>query len=748
MINNQIAPQNSEEEFEKEIHLRDYLVVVQKRKTIVLAFIILAALITVLQVSSAVPVYTAATEVLIERNQAARSLQNQFSYYDPTFLATQTEIIKSANVAKRVVEKLQLDTKYRHYYFKNSQKTTSLFGTVKEKVKSLVPSFLFGGGISEPQPTAQNPVVKDVANGVEENTPTSEVDILAGIIRGGLSIKPVAETKIVRITYNDKNPLMAKLVANAVVAAYMEEILEIKLSTTNYSLQWMTSKANEERAKLEEAEVTLQKYMRANDLVTVENKLAIYPQRLSEFSSQLSQAQAARQELEALYGQIQKAGNLSSALEGISVIADNPVLKDLRVRIYKAQQNIKELSKKYGQKHPVMIKAKDELFILNREKKAELQRVVDSIKNSYSLALQKERNIARLLATTKTELLNLNEKFIQYSIMKREVDTNRVLYDALTSSIKKESVTEQSQSVNVWIVKNATTPGAPSHPNKKRSLAIGLLFGLCGGIGLAFFVEYLDNTVKNEKQLETKFGLNVLGTVEEVNGSAEKIESYILQNPLSPVAESYRLIRSGLLLSSADHPPRVILVTSMNAQEGKTSTTCNLARVLAQSKKKVLVIDCDLRRPRMHSLFTMPNETGLSNYLTGNASDNLMQRVPGEDLTLIPSGPIPPNPAELLNSKRMKMLVSKMTEVYDFVFLDSPPIQSVTDSLALSQMADGTIVVVRAGKTTYDMLESGLKKLRDTKTHLLGFVLNGLKKRDAGGGYYYGYTSYYAKDED
>jgi len=385
-----------------------------------------------------------------------------------------------------------------------------------------------------------------------------------------------------------------------------------------------------------------------------------------------------------------------------------------------------------------MVKAKGELDVLLNEKRFEIDRIIESTKSSYTLLQSREKNLRELQTKAKSELLNLNEKFIQYSIMKREVDTNRVLYDALTSSIKKESVTEQTQSVNIWVIKKAGLPNFPSKPDKRRNLLMGLLFGMAAGVGLAFLIEYLDNTIKSGKELERRFGQVVLGTVDEVSGD-DNIETYLLKNPLSPLSESYRLIRSGLLLSSAEHPPKTIVITSMGPKEGKTSTTTNLARILAQNNKKVLVIDCDMRRPRMHSILGVPNEIGLSNYLSGTTKKNILHTLQGEEFAIITSGPIPPNPAELLSSKKLELMLEKMSEVYDHILLDSPPIQSVTDSLTLSKIVDGTILVVRAGKTTHEMMESGLKKLRDVDCQILGFVLNGCKKHDIKSGYYYGY---------
>lgn len=741
-MNNSYSSQPTIEDFqEQEIHLRDYLKVIAKRKMTVLTVLVLTFLTVVVATYTTVPYYTASSQILIERNNSSSAIERGASYFrwDPDFLTTQFELIRSTNVTHRVVKQLKLDTKYRHYFFtKEKEGLFTFFSTFKDGIKDFIKGLLSSDSDVETDVTGEPGLI------LSEEART-DADIIAAIILGNLTIRPVANTKTVIISYSDKNPAMAKLVTNAIIQAYMEQILEIKLASSNYSLQWMTSKANEERKKLESSEIALQQYMRDNDLVTVENKLAVYPERLAEFSSQLSKAQTEQKEYESLYSQIKNLGDDYDNIETISVFSQNSVLQKLREKTFIAEQKIKDLSKKYGYKHPVMINAKAEHALLIKEKEFEVERIIKSTRNAYDLAKSRETNLKQLLAKTKNEMLNINERFTQYSIMKRDVDMNRVLYDALTSSIKTASVTEQSQEIKIWVVKKANLPKSPSKPNKKRSLMLGLILGLFGGIGLAFFIEYLDNTVKDGKDVEQRFGLTVLGTVEELQGKDEHIETDLLNNSLSPLSENYRLIRSGLLLSSPDHPPRSILITSMSPKEGKTVTTCNLGRILAQNGKKVLIIDCDMRRPRTHSLFEIPNSYGLSNYLTGDTHKNPIQRISDEPISLITSGPTPPNPAELLQSQRMELLMRETMKIYDFVLLDSPPIQRVTDSLTLSRLVDGVLLISRSGKTTYDMLEAGLKKLNDIHTPILGMVVNGItrKKKDSG---YYGYYEYYNKE--
>ena len=276
---------------------------------------------------------------------------------------------------------------------------------------------------------------------------------------------------------------------------------------------------------------------------------------------------------------------------------------------------------------------------------------------------------------------------------------------------------------------------------------LGLILGLFGGVGLAFFIEYLDNSVKDGKELEHRFGLTVLGTVEEFKEKdGNFLDTWLPQNLLSPVAESYRLIQSNLLLSTPDNPPRSILVTSLSPKEGKTTTTSNLAHILAQNGKKVLIIGCDLRRPRMHRVTGIPNTHGLSNYLTGSTATHLVKTIKEDAIYLITAGDIPPNPAELLQSERMKTLIKEMEKRYDYVLLDSPPVQRVTDSLTLSKLVDGTLLVVRSGTTTYDSMESGLRKFREIHAKILGFVVNRVKRQSSSDSGYYGYYDYYEND--
>ena len=720
--------------------LRGYLHILRKRRWLVTTVVGLALLFALIKIFMTTPLYTASSQVFLERNQGRGGLDTPRYYaYDPEFLETQSEVIRSEKVALKVVRNLELTTKFRDIFFPNADKKPGISDTIAGWLRMPL-VWLKSLGTSGEQKKL------DRGLGAEERR-LSEDEIVALNLRGGLQVTPVRATKVVTISYTGVDPLLAQLVVDAAVKAYMDEMLEMRLSFSTYALKWMTEKANEERKRLESSEGELQKFMRDNDLVTVENQLAVLPQRVADFGSQLTKVESGRDALHEQIRMVQAAGGVVDRLETLPMFADNMVLKDVRGKIYAAQQTEHELSNQFGPKHPQMVKIAAELRVLQGERRAEVDRVVASLTNSYNLAVAQVKSLNESLKAAKGEMLNLQERFIEYTTMKRDADSNRTLYDSLQASIKKESVTEQAQDVNIWVLQPAQRPADPSSPKKMRILAMAFLIGLAGGLGLTFLLEYLDNTVKNYTDLQQRYGLTVLGTIEELREKGHTIDSYLTVKPLSPLAESYRLIRAALLLSSAERPPRTILITSMNPREGKTATTINIARTLAQAGSKVLVINCDLRRPRMNTVMGAESETGLSTYLAGSHDDKVVVDVQGEHVTYMPSGPIPPNPAELLGSQRMRTMVQELATEYDFVLLDTPPIQSVTDGLMLTNVVDGAIVVVRGGQTTFESLDSGIRKLQEVKAHILGFVLNGVKG-DQRGNYYYGYGSYYAKDEN
>jgi capsular exopolysaccharide synthesis family protein len=323
------------------------------------------------------------------------------------------------------------------------------------------------------------------------------------------------------------------------------------------------------------------------------------------------------------------------------------------------------------------------------------------------------------------------------------VDTNRDLYNVLMAKMKEQAATEKIQTVNVWTIEPAKIPSDPISTHKARKLLLGLVLGLFGGIGLAFFIEYLDNTVKSPEEAESRLQVPVLGVISYLTQKDQKIEFVVANDPLSAISENYKAVRTAILLSSADKPPACLLIGSMAPKEGKTTTTSNLASALAQLGKKVVVIDADLRRPRIHKVYDLDNSVGLSNYLAGSIEPSIVKSNVIEGVHMIPSGPIPPDPSELLGSKRLEVLLAYLRQKFDVILIDSPPLLSVSDGLVLSRLVDGVLIVTRAGQTTYDIVQTGVKQLRDVHAHITGLIINGADFKKNGYDYYHGYGYYY-----
>ncbi|WP_136809823.1 GumC family protein [Desulfosediminicola flagellatus] len=712
---------------EQRLHLRDFLRVIQKRQFIIATFFLITFIVVVIGTFSATPIYEASTQILVERSDptllTGKSSGNR---YDPHFFETQSQIIRSHNVIKKVVEILALDTNYETYFPAESNKPSIVRATVAS-IKSF---------IADLSPSSVS--ADEATDSKGESWKKSKTDIFATIIKENIVVSQVAESGLLNIRYRSENPEFARLIANTIAQAYMEEIMAIKLNSSGYAIEWMTKKADTERTRLFESEKALQAFIKKHDIITVENHVAIFPQKLADLNVRMTAAETKRIELETLRSQIAGMRDTNENTDTIPGLSENKLLQSLRNQILKSEQNITELSHEYGEKHPVMIKARADLKILEQKKELEIRKSIQSINNEYELARNNELNIRKLLDQTKNEILDLNEKFIQYGILKREVDMNSSLYDALSLHIKEQGVTEYTQQVNVWVTEQAGMPEFPVSPHKKRNMLLGVILGLFGGVGVALFLEYVDNTVKGPGEVEGRTGVGVLGVVEPLKNGGY-IEIATGSNSKSAFAESFRSLRTSIMLSSPDKPPKKILISSMMPDEGKTTTALNLAKTISMIANKVLLIDADLRRPSLHTIYDLPNSKGLSSYLAGSENEGLIHKIDDSSLYVMPSGPNPLNPSELFSSNRLQDMILSLEKEFDFIIIDSAPILGIPDSLLLSKVVDETIVVSRAGKTSYDSLQRGLKLYKDIQTPVLGIVINAIDMNKSEYQHYYGY---------
>ncbi|WP_413838223.1 GumC family protein [Desulfobacula sp.] len=725
---------------EKEIHLRDYLRIISKRKGTIFTFFILTLLIVIIATFTATPLYFASTKVMIERNTAG-ALTSSYRYtpYDPEFIETNNQLITSSAVLEKAVKSLNPEKIYDTFFAKKEEKK-SYISYFTGWTKDQYISFKELIGIEK---LASESIDNDI---VEKSIPDkpditlSKAKILEGIIKNNISVSPVENSRILQIGYMSDNPAVSAQIANSVAQAYIDELVDMQMEVSGYSIGWMKKKSEIQRINLEESEKELYEYKKKHDIVMVEDKITVLPERLSDLSRNLTVAETKRQELLAIYNQVKNIRK--GQLETITVIAEAPSIKSINLQIQIIQQKISELSKKYGPKHPRMSTAKNELTTLKNAKYQELGKIVQTIKNEYLLAQSNERDLKELLAQTRFDAARFGEKSIQLGILQRKVDTNRYLYDALVKKMKESGITERSQAVNVWVIEKAQLPEYPAKPRKKRNILLGIILGLFGGLGLAFFLEYLDNTVKTPEDVEEKFDIPVISTIDFLKDKEQTIIQNVLNDSSSLIAESFEGLRTSIMLSSGDNPLKTILISSIIPGEGKSSISACLAITTAQSGKKVLLIDADMRRPVQHKNLNLENTSGLSSFLAGvSDAKGLELNSPIENLDVITAGPIPPNPSELLDSKKFVSLLSDASEIYDRIIIDTPPLASVTDPIILSQHVDGFIIVTWAGKTTYEMLGNGLKKLKEADAPITGLVLNRFSAKKSG--YYYNYGDYY-----
>lgn len=720
---------------EKEINLRDYLNILRKRKLIIFSIFIIVFTVVLIKTLTATPIYEASTRLLIEKTDASPLMPNYgYTSYDPEFLQTQAQIITSLPVAKKVVRQLNLDQTYDRYVAGRDESgfsVTAVVGWIKGLYA--VVAKITNNVFAKPVKTFQE---------IEEQE-ISRADLIAEMIRSSVTVEPLEETKIVNVSFMSANPELALIIANATAKAYIDQLLEMKLQASNYNRKWMGIKGEEEAGKLKKAKKALNEYMKANDIVTIEDRATIIPQKLAQLSTGLAQAETRQKELETLYAKIRRSQNNYEELETIPVIADDSVLKLIRDQILKVEQNIMEQSNKYGPKHPVMDRVNSELAILKTKRNQEIRHIIRTVKNRYELANSNTRDLREMLDNTKKQAVNLNEKFIQYEILRREIENHQNLFNALTSKADEQSITEKAQNINVWVVEKAQLPDFPSKPNRKRNILLGIIMGLFGGVGLALFLEYLDNTIKTPDDVEDKYNLPVLTTVSKIKDKTKTLYKLVLDEPSSAFAESFKSLRASIMLSSSDSPPKTILITSMAPKDGKTTIASNLAMAIAGSGSKVLIIDCDLRRPMLHQVFGLENKTGLSTFISGTSGITIIRDGLPENLSIIPSGPIPPNPSELMISKRLKDLIRSLKNKYDFIIFDTPPIISVSDTLIISKIVDASLIVTRFGKTTYEMMSYGMKQLAGIEAKVIGTVINAVDEKKSGYYYYHYNKEYY-----
>ena len=584
--------------------------------------------------------------------------------------------------------------------------------------------------------------------------------------KGSLQVSLVPNTRIIEIHYRSPDRNLAARAVNALANTYVEQNFKTRFESTMQASEWLSKQLVDLQMKVETSQEKLVKYQKDHEILGIDEKQNITTEKLDELNREFTEAQSARMDKESIYRLVQ-AGDSDSITAAAQVqnsakgsAASSLLLEKLREQEADLKIQLAVLNVQFGSAYPKLAQIRSQLQEVEAQMQVEMKKVSARLRGDYQASVQRENMLRAALDQQKQEANKLNESAIEYSLLKRDVETNRALYEGLLEKLKEAGVTAGLRSNNFRIVDTARVPTAPAEPNLPRNLAFALALGLTTGVGLAFLLEGMDNTVRTPEQAQAISALPSLGMIPlgsrastefasqrrlSLAVSKEAVELVTQSRPKSQMAESYRSLRTSLLLTSVGGPPRVILVTSALPQEGKTTTSINLAIVLAQKGTRVLLMDSDLRRPSIHKTLGMGPRSGLSNVLTG--SIELEQAITRStilpNLFLLPAGTPPPNPAELLASSKMKDVLVQLREEYDHIIIDTPPTLSVTDAVVISTVADRVVLVIRSGQTTKQALRRARDLLLQVNAKVCGVLMNAVDLNSPDYYYYYEYQGKY-----
>jgi succinoglycan biosynthesis transport protein ExoP len=569
-----------------------------------------------------------------------------------------------------------------------------------------------------------------------------------------LSVDPVRSSLLVRVSFDSENPERAARVVNAVAANYIQDNLRTHFEATEQASVWLSKQLDQLKIKLEKSEDALQGYAEANGLLFLENNTGqpenIVNERLQQLQNELTKAQADLYEKESLCRLVQTGD--TGALPGVF---DNKMMQQLTVKLADLERQQAQLAPNFKPGYPQMREIQSQIDRIQQVLKQQRAQAARHIQDEYLAAARRTALLREAFDAQQKQANLVAEKSVQYNILKREVDTNKQLYRGLLEQLKQAGISAGLKASNIRVVDHAVPPARPDSPRIPVNLAFGFLLGLGGGIGLAFLQEQLDNTLKNQADIETFLGVPALAVIpsrrslplekenyrqrvqkalavsSRINGPARgpmenswlRVDSELLEH--SALAEAFRSLRTSVLLSAAARPPRSLVVISAEPGEGKTTICGNLAISLAQLGKRVLVVDADLRRPCLHAFFHRPESAGLVDYLTGSDTWRGMVQPSGiGNLDCLVSGPLPPNPSELLSSERMQAFVHEATAQYDFLLIDSPPLLNLADGRILGTMVESAILVARGGATPRELVQRAQLCLSEVGARVIGVVLN------------------------
>jgi polysaccharide biosynthesis transport protein len=603
------------------------------------------------------------------------------------------------------------------------------------------------------QPTSKTPTVEDATL----------------MLAKRVSVEPVRMSRLIYIHVDDTDPKRAKRICDAIASDYIDENLQNALSSTSDAVTWLSGQVDHIKGDLEHTENALYDFKQRNDLpsTSINEASNMLRVEMQELDTALTHTRTKRQELLARYGELSKVSADNPDDLPASELLASTFLQSLRTQYQDAVKEHGALAASgKGENHPLVRSASEKVTETKAALLSEVRNIQGAVERDLAIVTREEAGEDGLFEVTRKRAVDLNMKEIEYHRLDRSREENEKLYSMLLGRLKEADLARMMKMNNIRVVDFATEPRFAIRPRWALNTGIGLLVGLLLATALAWLREQLDSSLKTPAEIDQELGIAFLGLLPEMtardstNGRRKRrgkknapqpaapgvSELVVHHHPLSGIAEAARSIRTNIMFMNPDRPYHTLLVTSAAPSEGKTTVACSIAIALAQSGQRVCLVDCDLRRPRIHRIFDRAGESGVTNVLVGEAAlEDVAKPTEVENLWAIPAGPTPPNPADMLQSERFRRFLADLSARFDRVILDSPPIVAVTDSAIISRLVDGTVFVVRAFKTSKHLSAQGLRTLRDVDATVVGAVLNAVNLDRQEYSYYYHY--YYYKRE-
>ena len=710
---------------EERFDFLEYWRAISKRRWVILGLTVLASVLALLVVNGIRPTYRATTTILIEQGKSkVVSIEEVYTQgtMQREYYQTQIELLKSEELARKVAQKLGLTT---HPDYDPRQQPANWY-------TRLGSGWLFDPAVRE---WSDAEVIKSVGQKFGRD----------------LAIQMVRGSQLAQITFQSHDRELAAKAPNALAEAFIESDLDSRMAMTQKATDWLRERMGELKSKVDVSERALQEFRDRERIVDVKGvALSGASRQLEELTGRLVEARQKRAEAESAYAMVQqmRTGKGAANYESVPAVLRSPLVQRMKEQEADAERRLGDAAKRYGPEHPKMIQARTEVESAKENTRKQVEVVVGGLAKDYEAAKASESAIERALGQSKSDIQGLNRKEFQLGVLEREVQQNRNLYDMFVNRLKETSAASGTQTTIARIVDPASVPSSAFAPNRVRIITVTALLTLVLSACLALLLDRLSNTLNSSADVEARLAVPVLGILQKIKGFVRKgfvSELAFFHDTQSTFAESVRTVRTSVLMSSLDEPHKVVVITSSVPEEGKTTLSFNLSCALGQVKK-VLLVDGDLRRPKIGRLVGRdPKTLGLADLVAGQAQLN--QCIFYDDkagIHILSAGTVPPNPLELLSSRRFQDVVAKLKESFDIVVIDSAPLQLVSDAQILSQFASAVIYVVKADATPYQVAQNGLKKLRRVGAPILGVVLNqlDLEKAERYYGEYSGYKSY------